>query len=46
MSAQPTRPPAQERPVVPQFWIYFVVLLSFTAFTLALIYILLDSGAR
>jgi hypothetical protein len=44
MSAQPTRPPA-ERALVPQFWIYFVVLLAFTAFTLALIYILLDSGA-
>ena len=38
-----TRPPVQ-RPVVPQFWVYFVVLLGFTAFTLTLIYILLDSS--
>jgi hypothetical protein len=38
------RPPAQ-RQVVPRFWVYFVVLLAFTAFTLALLYILLDSPA-
>jgi hypothetical protein len=43
MSAQ-TRPPVQ-RPLVPPFWVYFVVLLGFTAFTLALLYILLDSSA-
>jgi hypothetical protein len=39
-----TRPPTQ-RPVVPPFWVYFVVLLGFTAFTLLLLYILLDSPA-
>jgi hypothetical protein len=43
MSSQ-MRPPVQ-RPVVPQFWVYFVVLLGFTAFTLVLIYLLLDSAA-
>jgi hypothetical protein len=43
MSSQ-IRPPVQ-RPLVPPFWVYFVVLLGFTAFTLALLYILLDSPA-
>ena len=44
MNAQSSTRPTQ-RPILPVFWVYFVVLLGFTAFTLALLYILLDSSA-
>jgi len=42
MNAQTTRP--YQRPILPLFWVYFVVLVGFTAFTLALLYILFDSS--
>ena len=34
-----------QRPIVPQFLSYFLVLAAYTAFTLALLYILFDSPA-
>ncbi len=39
-----TRHPWQ-RPLLPQFWSYFLVLLAYTGFTVALLYILFDSPA-
>jgi|tagenome__1003787_1003787.scaffolds.fasta_scaffold18009254_1 hypothetical protein len=32
-----------QRPILPQFVSYFMVLIAYTAFTVALLYILLDS---
>ena len=34
-----------QRPIMPQFAVYFLVLTAYTAFTLALLYILFDSPA-